>query len=154
MNEITIRKARPGDLQTLLEFEQGIITTERPFDSTLKEGEIHYYDLAAMIGANDVQILVAECNGELVGSGYARIEAAKDYLKYRRYAYLGFMYVAPQFRGRSVNKMIVEGLKQWCLERNINEMRLEVYGANLPAVKAYEKVGFTNILNWMRMGLE
>ena len=105
-----------------------------------------------MIGADDVQILVAECDGKLVGSGYARIEPAKDYLKYRRYAYLGFMYVRPQFRGRGVNKMIVEGLKQWCLEKYINEMRLEVYGENLPAVKAYEKAGFKRILTWMRMG--
>jgi len=152
MKEIIIRKAASRDLPALLEFERGIISTERPFDDTLKEGEIHYYDLAAMIGADDVQILVAECDGKLVGSGYARIEPAKDYLKYRRYAYLGFMYVRPQFRGRGVNKMIVEGLKQWCLEKNINEMRLEVYGENLPAVKAYEKAGFKSLLTWMRMG--
>jgi len=33
MKEIIIRKAATRDLPTLLEFEQGIIATERPFDA-------------------------------------------------------------------------------------------------------------------------
>jgi GNAT superfamily N-acetyltransferase len=153
MDTIIIRKAIAADLDTLYEFEQGIVTTERPFDHTLKEGEIHYYDLAAMIDANDVQLLVAECDGELVGSGYALIESVKNYLKHTQHAYLGFMYVRPGFRGRGVNKMILEGLKEWCLEKNITEMRLEVYDDNIAAVKAYEKAGFKKLLVWMRLGL-
>ena len=154
MDKIIIRKAVHSDLETLFEFEQGIVTTERPFDSTLKEGEIHYYDLEGMIGAEDVQLLVAECNGELAGSGYARIEDVKNYLKHPQHAYLGFMYVKPEFRGKGVNQMIMEGLKEWCREQNITEMRLEVYDENIGAIKAYEKVGFKKILTWMRLGLE
>ena len=42
MHPINIRKAHPDDLEKLLEFEQGIISAERPFDPTLKEGKIHY----------------------------------------------------------------------------------------------------------------
>ncbi|MBC7747188.1 MAG: GNAT family N-acetyltransferase, partial [Methylotenera sp.] len=49
MHPITIRKARPADLQKLLVFEQGIITAERSYDPTLKEDPIHYYDLEKMI---------------------------------------------------------------------------------------------------------
>ena len=49
MDKITTRKAVHSDLETLFEFEQGIIRTERPFDHTLKEGLIHYYDIEAMI---------------------------------------------------------------------------------------------------------
>ena len=37
MSKINIRKARLEDLNILLEFEQGIITAERPYDPTLKE---------------------------------------------------------------------------------------------------------------------
>jgi len=114
MDKITIRKAVPNDLEILFEFEQGIVRTERPFDTTLKEGLIHYYDLEAMIGAEDVQLLVAECNSELAGSGYARIEDVKNYLKHPKHAYLGFMYVKPEYRGKGVNQMIIEGLKEWC----------------------------------------
>ena len=38
-----IRPAFKTDLTTLLEFEQEIIRAERPFNDTLKDGEIHLY---------------------------------------------------------------------------------------------------------------
>jgi hypothetical protein len=50
MSKINIRQARL-DLNILLEFEQGIITAERPYDPTLQEGKINYYDIEKMITA-------------------------------------------------------------------------------------------------------
>jgi hypothetical protein len=64
MDNIIVREATPGDLDALLACEQGIVTSERPFDNTLKEGEIHYYDLGAMIAADHIGVFVAEVNGE------------------------------------------------------------------------------------------
>ena len=153
MNEITTRKAQPSDLNTLLSFEQGIITAERPFDSTLKEGEIHYYDLAKLIEDPNFAVIVAELDGEVIGSGYARITPSKDYLKHDRHCYLGFMYVKPEHRGKGVNKLVLEALKQWTKSQGINELRLEVYNDNQSAIKAYEKAGFTPNLLEMRMGI-
>ena len=45
MNSIHIRKALLSDLATLLEFEQGIIAAERPYDPTLKKEKIQYYNI-------------------------------------------------------------------------------------------------------------
>jgi ribosomal protein S18 acetylase RimI-like enzyme len=153
MEEIIIRKAEISDLETLLEFEQGIATAERPMDSTLKEGEIHYYDLGQLVTADDVCVLVAEKNGELIGSGYARILKAKDYLKHDKYAHLGFMYVKQDYRGQGINRQIIQGLTKWCREKNIMEMRLEVYDSNLAAINAYKRAGFTKNLVEMRIDL-
>ena len=154
MSDIIIRTAKPADLNALLEFEQGIVSWERPFDDTLKEGEIHYYDLGAMIVADDVYVVVAESEGKLVGSGYARIEQGKSYQKFGQYAYLGCMYVLPEFRGRGVNAMVLDELMAWCRAGNITEIRLEVYHNNHIAIKAYEKAGFKPTLTWMRKGLD
>jgi hypothetical protein len=41
MEPVIIRKATQNDLPRLLDFEQNIVKTERPFDKTLKEGLIH-----------------------------------------------------------------------------------------------------------------
>ncbi|MDI1303470.1 MAG: GNAT family N-acetyltransferase [bacterium] len=153
MHDITIRKAHPDDLEKLLEFEQGIITAERPFDPTLKEGKIHYYDIEKMISASHIEVLVAESDSEIIGSGYARLEAAKPYLNHETYAYLGFMYTDPNHRGKGVNSRIIEALKNWCRSKDIFELRLDVYNDNTPAIKAYEKVGFKKHLINMRMGL-
>lgn len=154
MGEITTRPARPEDLDILLTFEQGIIAAERPFDSTLKDGEIHYYDLGQMITAPDAEVIVAELDGEVVGSGYARIMIPKSYLKHSRYCYLGFMYTKPEHRGMGVNNKVLEALKSWAISQNITELRLEVYHENNPAIKAYQKAGFTPNLLEMRLGLD
>jgi GNAT superfamily N-acetyltransferase len=153
MNNIITRKAQPSDLATLLSFEQGIITAERPFDSTLKEGEIHYYDLAKLIDDPSFEVIVAELDGEVIGSGYARITQSKDYLKHDKHCYLGFMYVKPEHRGKGVNNLVLEALKRWTKSQGINELRLEVYNDNQPAIRAYEKAGFTPNLLEMRMGV-
>lgn len=153
MEQVTTRKATLKDLDILLDFEQNIIKAERPFDATLKDGHINYYDIAYMIGAAHIEVVVAESGGEIVGSGYARIQDAKIYLKHEKYAYLGFMYVKPEHRGKGVNKMIIDALKNWSVAQNVTEFRLEVYNDNLPAIKAYEKVGFKKHMITMRMGL-
>jgi ribosomal protein S18 acetylase RimI-like enzyme len=153
MEEINIRTASLNDLDVLLRFEQGVINAERPFDSTLKNKNIQYYDIVEMITKSHIELVVAEMEGEVVGSGYARIQNSKPYLKHQQYAYLGFMYVHPVHRGKGINKEIIEALKKWVLSQNITEMRLEVYNNNLGAIKAYQKFGFTEHMIEMRMGL-
>jgi GNAT superfamily N-acetyltransferase len=153
MNQINIRKAELNDLVILLEFEQGIIAAERPFDPTLKEEKISYYNIEKMISANDVQVVVAVLNEQIIGSGYARIEEAKPYLNHKLYAYLGFMYTHPSHRGKGVNALIIESLTTWVRSQDVFEMRLDVYNDNPSAIKAYEKVGFKKHLINMRIGL-
>ncbi|HXL58536.1 MAG TPA: GNAT family N-acetyltransferase, partial [Chitinophagaceae bacterium] len=106
----------------LLRFEQNLIAAERPFDNTLKKGYIHYYDIAEMIKASHIEVVVAEFNDEIIGSGYARIETAKPYLAHQQHAYLGFMYVDPAHRGKGANKKIIETLKKWAIAQNITEL--------------------------------
>lgn len=150
---VTIRQATRGDLAALLRFQQGVIEAERAFDPTLKDGSIHYYDIAALMTAPDVHFLVAECGAVLVGCGYAQIEAAKHYLKHPLYAYLGLMYVDPTHRRQAVNAKIIDALKAWCRGRRITELRLEVYSGNQAAIRAYRKAGFTAHVLEMRLGL-
>jgi len=153
MNPVTIRTATLKDLDTLLDFEKGIMEFERTIDMTIKEGDAHYYDLAALITSPDAEVVVAEQDGELIGSGYAHIIDSKSYLKHQRHAHMGFMYVKPEHRGKGVNQMIIETLQQWVLSKDVNEFRLEVYHNNASAIKAYEKVGFIPLLLEMRMEL-
>jgi GNAT superfamily N-acetyltransferase len=151
---IIIRPATQADMETLLQFEQGVIEAERPFDSTIKRSDAYYYDLEKMIAAKNVHLVVAEVDEEIIGCGYARIEKAKPFLQYAQYSYLGFMYVKPEYRGKGVNQKIVEVLKQWSLGKGITELRLQVYYDNMNAIKAYEKAGFKNLLIEMRMAVK
>lgn len=148
---IKLRPAKTTEIDLLLKFELGIIEFERPFDPTLKHGEIHYYDLIELIKSSNAEVLVAEKDGEIIASGYARIIKAKNYLTFSEYVHLGFMFVKPEFRGQGINKMILDKLKEWAKSKNIVEVRLEVYDENTIAKKAYEKAGFKANMLIMRM---
>ncbi len=150
MDPIKIRKATPSDKPTLLRFEQGVIEAERPCDPTLKRDDTLYYDIDEMIRAPHIELLVAEVNGKLAGCGYARIESSKQYLQHRQHAYLGFMYVTPEHRGKGINQKIMEALKDWSVGQGVHELRLEVYVQNESAIKAYEKIGFVRHMYEMR----
>ena len=154
MSKIIIRKALLTELPTLLEFEKGIFDAERPYNPTIVLEGGHYYDIAKLITSPNSECLVAEIDGKIVGSGYARIEKAPDYFTYHEHSFLGFMYVLPEFRGLGINKLVMDELIDWSKKRGIKEFRLEVYTENKGAIRAYEKAGFANLLTRMRMTLE
>ncbi len=154
MTEIKIRLALLEELPTLLEFEQGIITAERPYDPTLADDPISYYDIKAMIESEDAEVIVAVADDNIVASAYAKIVKANPYFKHSHYAYLGFMFTLPEYRGQGINRKIIENLNFWAKSKNVNEVRLQVYDENDSAIRAYEKAGFKKYMVTMRMKIE
>jgi ribosomal protein S18 acetylase RimI-like enzyme len=152
--EIKIRSARPEDLPILLSFEQGIIRAERPYDHTLKPDPISYYDVGALISDKDAEVAVAELDGQLIGSGYARRKASRHYLTPSEHAFIGFLYVDPEHRGKGVNKRVLDHLFAWAKANDLPEVHLTVYPENASAVRAYEKAGFDHYLLEMRVNLD
>jgi ribosomal protein S18 acetylase RimI-like enzyme len=153
METMIVREATMADMPALLQFEQGVITAERPFDPTIRPDPVNYYDLELMIAAPHIHLVVAELDGEPIGSGYARIQESKHFLNHPQHAYLGFMYVSPQHRGKGVNNLVMQALKNWAISQGITELQLEVYYDNASAVRAYEKSGFIKSMIQIRMGL-
>ncbi len=150
---MTIREANVNDLKTLVDFEQQIILTERAFDNSLKEDGIHYYNFQELLISSTAKVLVAEMENKVVGSGFAVIKTAEPFLKYKEFAYIGLMYVIPAYRGRGVNKQILETLKNWVKGKGIPEIRMVVYDENENAKNAYLKAGFKPHVLEMRMEL-
>ena len=146
-----IRKATINDLLILLKYEQGVIEAERPMDPTIKSGKIHYYDIKKLITSKKVFLVVAEYNDSIVACGYAKLKKDRQYLKHKLQGYLGFMFVTKEHRGKGVNQLIVDALTDWCIQKEVYEIRLDVYDTNFPAIKAYEKAGFKKHLICMRM---
>ena len=148
--ELIIRPATPNDLPSLLNFEQSLINSERPFDETMIAEEFHYYDLALLIEDPEAEVLVAEVDRVPVGSGHVRIKEGDHYNQFERFAFLGFMYVEPEHRGKGINQMIISELIKWASDRGLKECRLQVYDENIVAIRAYEKSGFKRLLTTMR----
>lgn len=147
---IVIRSAATADLPKLKEFLQELVETERPFDPTLKDGEIFYYDITELLSDEATEILVAEYNNQIVGCGYAQIRSGKPYEKHESFAHLGFMFISPELRGNGINNLLLNNLKKWILSQGITEVRLQVYDENEAAIRAYEKAGFKKLMTTMR----
>lgn len=154
MKNVVIRPATLADLTFLLEFEQGIIAAERPFDPTLKPDKINYYDLKALTLSDTAHVVVAELEGEIVAGGYAELRRAKDFLQHEMYAHLGAMFVKTHCRGKGINAQIITALLDWVKSTGTTEARLEVYAENVAALQAYKKVGFEPHILQMRLSVE
>lgn len=153
-DKVHVRPATRDDLPVLREFEQGIITAERPYDHTLKPDPISYYDIGELIDSQDAEVAVIEIGGEIVASGYAQKKLSRRYLRNEYHAFLGFMFVRPSARGQGLNQVLMDHLLCWARSRDLPEVHLTVYPGNEPAVRAYEKAGFTPYILEMRLNLD
>ena len=153
MSTISIRTANLNDLEALLKFEQGVIKAERPLDSFLGDGQLSYYNIPELITAEDTHFIVALSGDELVGSGYLKIEKSSDYHKNSKHGYIGFIFVKPAFRGKRISTVVLESLKSWAKEKDLKELRLDVYSKNAGALKSYERFGLTKGLINMKIDI-
>ena len=153
MSTISIRIANLNDLETLLTFEQGVIKAERPMDSFLGQGTLSYYNIPKLIAAKNSHLIVALAGKELVGSGYIKIEESSTYHKNTKHGYIGFIFVKPSFRGKRISGLILESLKKWGKEKDLKELRLDVYSKNTDALKSYNRFGFTKGLVNMKIDI-
>lgn len=136
------RQATLSDVNALLALEQAVVDAERPFNSAIKAQGARYYDIPALITDDDSHLLVAEDNGAIVATGYVQIRQSKPSLEHNVHGYLGFMYVAPAYRGMGLNKEIIDTLMAWAESKQVFDFYLDVYAENRAAINAYEKVGF------------
>jgi ribosomal protein S18 acetylase RimI-like enzyme len=145
--EISLRAACEADIGVLREFEQQVVLAERPFNSTIREDEVvFYYDIEHLIASDDSLLVVGERAGELVATGYVQLRVSKAHYDHERHAYLGFMYVVPECRGKGLNRVVLDHLVQWSQEQGVDVFSLDVYADNAAAVRAYEKYGFKPLL--------
>jgi ribosomal protein S18 acetylase RimI-like enzyme len=151
MTKITFREATTNDIEVLEVFELNVIEAERPFNDAIKSTDANYYGILDLINSPKSHLLVAEYDEKIIATGYVQIRQSKASLKHAYHGYLGFMYVLPEFRGRGINKSILEKLISWGSKKQIVDFYLDVYSSNQSAIRAYEKVGFNASLLEMKL---
>ena len=150
---LNYREADSYDIPQLLELEQHVIDAERAYNSSIKSEKTTYYDLKQLLSSSDAHVIVAEAFGTIIGTGYVQIRKSKVSLKHDYHSYLGFMFVAPEYRGKGVNQHIINELISWSKGKGVNDFYLDVYSQNSAAIKAYEKAGFEPCLMEMKLSV-
>jgi GNAT superfamily N-acetyltransferase len=153
MSGVKVRRATASDIPVLRQFEQGIVAAERPFDPTIRKGDVHYYDIGALVASGDAFVAIAEIDGAPAGCGFARKAASRAFAEPPFHAYIGLMYVAPDYRRQGVSSLVMARLKAWAKEVGLVALHLEVYPDNAAAVQSYAKSGFAPYMLEMRLPL-
>lgn len=153
LDGLILRQARDDDYPSLAALEQKVIDAERPYNASLKEKDAYYYDIEALISDRDTRLVVGEVSGDIVATGYLQVRDSKPSLNHDNHGYMGFMYVAEEYRGRGLNKLVLQDLIGWGQQRGVTDFYLDVYAENDSAVRAYEKIGFRGSLLEMKLSL-
>ena len=154
LDGLILREASVDDYRSLAALEQKVIDAERPYNASLKEKGAYYYDIEKLISDRDSRLVVGEVSGDIVATGYVQVRHSKPALDHDNHGYLGFMYVAEEYRGLGLNKVILNDLVSWGQQRGVTDFYLDVYEENSSAVRAYEKFGFQGSLLEMKLQLE
>lgn len=146
---MNVREATHDDIDILNRFQKDLIEYERPMAAPLKDDAM-YYDIGELIEDEKSVVVVIDQDSKPVASGYGQIRKNSNYFVDEFYGYIGFMFVEPELRGKGLSKQILEALLDWFKQRNIIDIRLQVYSENESAVKAYERGQFKAHLTEMR----
>lgn len=146
--------ALKSEKETLLNFEQKVVEAERPYNRNIKAENSLYYDMDNLLTCEMTKLIVAEHDNKIIATGYVQIRQSKKSLQHAQHGYLGFMYVATEFRGLGLNKKIMDNLIHWSKTKGITDFYLDVYRDNNAAISAYEKAGFIQSLVQMKLNLD
>lgn len=151
LDGLVVREARRDDYDSLAVLEQKVIDAERPYNPSLKEKNAYYYDIEKLISDQSSRLVVGEVSGDIIATGYVQVRKSKPALDHDSHGYLGFMYVAEEYRGLGLNKVILRDLVSWGQQQGVTNFYLDVYAENNSAVRAYEKFGFRGSLLEMKL---
>ena len=99
--------------------------------------------LAERLADEQVYIYVAEVTGRLAGIILMKIRSQEHYLLFpQTYLHVSTLVVAAEFQGQGVAQRLMATAVTIAQERQLNQIRLNVYEFNQRAIAFYEKEGF------------
>lgn len=156
----TIRPAGPSDLPAIGRLGALLVRVHHDFDperfiAATPQTEHGYASfLGSQIGEQNVVMLVAERNGEVVGYTYAGMEG-RDYMSLRGPA--GLLYdliVDPAHRGCGVGRMLLDATLAALEARGAPRVVLSTAERNEPAQRLFARAGFRRTMVEMTRELE
>ena len=138
--EILIRPERPDHPQV-----RALLAELDAYLASLYEPEANHILGVEALLAPEIDFLVAERAGQLVGCGATRRMPGETDTAGEAYGEIKRMFVDPLARGRNVARMLMEALENKATERKLTALRLETGIYQPEAIGLYRKFGYTEI---------
>lgn len=142
---IKIRKATNSDLSSIQELNNKLFELDKKYDDSLKigwpfeeKGTKYFTDMI-----NDEFVYVAEEEYRIIGYLAGRINI-KNSCVIKSQAEIDNMYILDSYRNHGIGTMLINEFKRYCLENNIEELKVTTYQSNENALNFYKTNGFNS----------
>lgn len=88
-------------------------------------------------------LLILECNDQK--AGFLWLNTRYDIWKDDYYIYLHFVFIAPEFRGKGLGRVLMEKAEEYARSKGVGRLYLGTHGTNTKAHKLYEGAGFERV---------
>ena len=95
---------------------------------------------------DDAELFIAQSEGRIVGFLRVVIRQTPEFpfLVPRRYAFIDTIVVTEGARRRGVGKALTRRAQRWAVDKNLKQIRLNVWEFNEGAIKFYERLGYAS----------
>ena len=154
--EFKIKKATIEDLETIQDLNNKLFELEyNNFNPSLKigwpyeiAGEEYFKDLIE----NQI-IYLALADNDIVGYLAGSIHVEYSY-NTTSIAELDNMFILEEYRKYGIGSTLFNEFKKYCIENNIDELKVTASSKNINAIKFYQKNGFEEFETTLKMSLE
>ena len=134
------------DLPRVLELQDLQAEATRKFANGLdRKGKVTFFSRSEIkkiiVSRKDYPVL-AKVGDRIVGCGFARIEKASSWSKYKKQGYLGALYVEKKYRGQGIGLALQQARIKWLKSKGIKLCASTVLANNTKALNLQKKRGF------------
>jgi GNAT superfamily N-acetyltransferase len=160
---ITIRRAKPGDIDALAALWNGLMLHHVKLYGRDKRAENHElrrdaesvwrrYALKQMRSRNGL-VLIAEDSGKPAGYSLNLIKPNIPVFRIRKLGHIADLYLEPGYRGKGIGKLLRDEAVRWFRKKGIKHASIAVHALNPASWKIYRKWGFSDYHVEMRLRL-
>ncbi len=156
MKKPEIRRATSQDipaLQALLQLEEDYHKNLYPEYFRESSLSVPAEELEKEIAQTNCSYLVALEKQEIIGFIHAkkRVFSEEPQFKKIEYILIEDCAVREEYRKQGVAKALLQAVRDWAAEHEINRIQLQVWGKNDPAIQVYKNIGFQDLLVRMEL---
>ena len=156
MNNLILKKAHITDLEYIQNLNNKLFKLEKEnYDPTLidnwpltDEGKEYFTDLI-----NNHYVIVATINDEIVGYLAGSINEKGSYEDVQ-YGEINNMFINDYYRGYGIGKKLINIFKDYCKEKNINNLIVTASSKNINAINFYKNNGFEDFNLTLTMNIK
>jgi ribosomal protein S18 acetylase RimI-like enzyme len=157
VTRLTVRRAKPDDVESLLDLWQEMMDYHARLDrrfAPAADGRQRFRPTVRGWMADDQwRVLVAEADEQVVGYTIGRVAELNPVLATPGFGYVTDICVSPQLRRQGVGRRLFNAMNSWFRRRGLAAVQLNVAALNPTSQAFWRALGFGDYMNRLWLDL-